>query len=151
MRIDENAGGAITVKPLSGSDPSPANVDGTLFFASDGQIWQTDGTEQGTVVFADRPEIAGGFAIARNFAALGDNFMFSLDEEVHGQELWVAPLRPVTDTVPPTAAITQPPDPHKMRLTPSTSFSASPYGTSTWLTSCSREAVRQICLVLRQP
>lgn len=67
----------------------------TYFGANDGvhgtELWQTDGTPEGTVIVQD---IAPGAASSTpsNLIIAGDNLYFSADDGAHGRELWAMPV-----------------------------------------------------------
>ncbi|HEY0095360.1 MAG TPA: hypothetical protein VGB96_13605, partial [Archangium sp.] len=68
-----------------------------VFPASDGvsgmELWCSDGTAEGTFLFAD---VAAGPGSSNpdSFAVVGSTLYFSADDQVSGRELWTAPLPP---------------------------------------------------------
>ncbi|MFY0522696.1 hypothetical protein ACN28I_05655 [Archangium gephyra] len=66
-----------------------------VFAASDGvsgmELWWSDGTAEGTFLFAD---VAAGPGSSNpdSFAVVGNTLYFSADDQVSGRELWAAPL-----------------------------------------------------------
>ena len=70
--------------------------DQILFFASDGthgkELWITDGTQGGTQLLKDINSLDTTSTNVSSFVSfyqLGTNVVFSADDGVHGQELWV--------------------------------------------------------------
>src|SRR5262249_35162336 len=64
-----------------------ANVNGTLFFSADDgtgawKLWQSDGTEAGTVFVADMPSPSA------NLTNVNGTLLFTADDGIHGWELW---------------------------------------------------------------
>jgi ELWxxDGT repeat protein len=83
------------------SDPGPAiwlsEVGEQVFFAArdpeHGQeIWASDGTDDGTVLFCDVVQGTGG-SDPKNLTAVGDLLFFTAESAHYGRELWVVPLR----------------------------------------------------------
>ena len=76
-----------------------AYANGLLYFAAGGytpqgqELWQTDGTEAGTVVSADVAPGAGSSS-PRNVIAVGDHVYFTASDGQRGVELWRAPAPP---------------------------------------------------------
>lgn len=105
-RSDGTEEGTVLVKALY---PAPSQFplraplfalpDGkrVVFSASDGvsgmELWWSDGTAEGTFLFAD---VASGPGSSNpdSFAVLGSTLYFSADDQVSGRELWAAPLPP---------------------------------------------------------
>jgi ELWxxDGT repeat protein len=103
---DGTAAGAVLVKDIypgtdaygnvNSSSPSElTNVNGLLYFsAADGvhgrELWQSDGTEAGTVMVQD---INPGSAASdpQDLVAMNNKLYFSADDGVHGRELWDPP------------------------------------------------------------
>jgi ELWxxDGT repeat protein len=68
------------------------NVNGTLYFVADDgihgpELWQSDGTEAGTVIVADiNPGSAGSYP--ENLTVVDGVLYFSADDGIHGRELY---------------------------------------------------------------
>ncbi len=82
-----------------GSDPieflpwHDAAGEGLFFMADDGvhgnELWKTDGTPDGTVLFKDiRPGPDG--SLPASFTPMGNRFYFLANDGTHGQELWMS-------------------------------------------------------------
>jgi MYXO-CTERM domain-containing protein len=76
-----------------------------LFAASDGEsgeeLWQTDGTPEGTLRVADLRPGPGG-SVPRGLTRLGDTVLFSAVDEAAGVEPHALPVPVWTDRSPPT-------------------------------------------------
>jgi ELWxxDGT repeat protein len=86
-QTDGTAAGTVIVQnfpgPLVGA-PKPQNltdVNGTLFFTLDTQLWVSDGTTNGTVEL-----LANGSPA--NLVNVNGTLFFTLDDGSHGRELW---------------------------------------------------------------
>ncbi len=90
---------------------SKAHIDDTLYFtvgADDGleygrneEIWKSDGSEEGTqMVQYVLPEITS--FQPRNLFTIGNKLFFSVDDDVHGRELWT--LASSEEIAPPICA-----------------------------------------------
>jgi ELWxxDGT repeat protein len=82
-----------TFVPNSSSPGNLTNANGMLYFtATDGQsggeLWQSDGTEDGTVLVSD---INPGSASSspRNLTNVNDTLYFTASESAHGEEPWL--------------------------------------------------------------
>ncbi len=62
-------------------------VGDTLYFSINGQIWQSDGTAEGTRAYAAVPESGAPFG-ADGFVRLGTALLFSASDPRYGRELW---------------------------------------------------------------
>lgn len=110
-KSDGTAMGTVMVKDINqttnrGSQSYTAyftSLNDLLFFrAEDGihgaEVWQTDGTEAGTLMVADintNPKITMGSAYPEHFAAVNGSIFFSAIDNTHGRELWA--IRPALE------------------------------------------------------
>ena len=62
---------------------SLVNVQGTLFFTSNGQLWKSDGTEAGTVTVG-----SSSFTSPSQLTAVGSSLFFVASTSTTGGELW---------------------------------------------------------------
>jgi ELWxxDGT repeat protein len=89
-RTDGTAEGTVLVKQAgwSGSldPPDVAEVEGTLFFAADGELWKTDGTSSGTALV--KQVNPGGPSRVSGLRAGNGLAFFVADDGAHGLELW---------------------------------------------------------------
>jgi ELWxxDGT repeat protein len=95
--INSGAGSAILLGPETLSTPSGAAIfkpvlfNGFVYFAGlDGngqELWRTDGTGDGTVLFADINP-GPGHSIPQNLTVSGNFLYFGADDGAHGTELW---------------------------------------------------------------
>jgi len=61
----------------------------TAYTREDGrEVWQSDGTENGTVVFTHHNPSSIGSVKQADFCTLGNNLLFTAYDEEHGMELW---------------------------------------------------------------
>jgi ELWxxDGT repeat protein len=70
-----------------GTGPGPAdltNVGGVLFFAAQGQLWRSDGTDAGTVIIKPIPSSVG----PENLTNVNGTLFFTDDDLLHGRQLW---------------------------------------------------------------
>jgi ELWxxDGT repeat protein len=74
----------------TGSSPAYlTNVNGTLYFSADGELWKSDGTTNGTVMVKD---IYPGEeeSSPEELTEVNGVLFLSADDGVHGRELWVS-------------------------------------------------------------
>ncbi len=97
---DGTATGTTTLSPaVNGSQIGEfTNVDGTLMFAasigsSGPELWQSDGTAEGTFSF-DTLSGSAGFD-PQDLTNVNGTLFFTADDGVHGRELWMATPEPV--------------------------------------------------------
>src|SRR5262249_23638650 len=75
--------------PNSSYPGNLTNVNGTLFFTALGELWQSDGTEAGTVLVQDiNPGYGGSYPAS--LTNVNGTLFFAADDGIHGGELWKA-------------------------------------------------------------
>lgn len=58
----------------------------TLLFCAGSELWESDGTPEGTKPIAELP---GGVPLLGDFCVLGEHTFFCAQDEEHGRELWL--------------------------------------------------------------
>ena len=77
-----------------GYDPYPVLFKGSLYFAAnDGdngvELWKSDGTEAGTVMFKDINKVKpGASSYPYDLTVVNDTLFFAADDGIHGAEFW---------------------------------------------------------------
>jgi ELWxxDGT repeat protein len=83
--------------PAGSMGTTLTNVNGTLYFlalSTNGEeIWQSDGTEAGTVLVEDLTGDNGGIGFTQ-MIQLGESLLITATTEAFSRELWIADLTP---------------------------------------------------------
>ena len=99
-KSDGTDGGTVMVKDISlcstaGGFSNPILLNNMIYFSAfdptNGYaLWKTDGTTVGTVMVKDCNLLSASIAtgIPKNLTVINSNLYFSLDDGVHGEELW---------------------------------------------------------------
>ena len=85
MVKDINSSGSSSPRDLTA-------VGNTFYFKADGingeELWKSDGSSSGTVMFKDIPESNGGSSFPSYLTAVGNTLFFVSDDVTNGLELW---------------------------------------------------------------
>ena len=93
-RVDVTTDGVAATQLLNAADPTDFMVVGDkLFFAADDgqrgrELWQTDGTEEGTNLVLDVFDALAIASAPEQFLEVGNRVYFTAHDDSHGTELW---------------------------------------------------------------